>query len=105
MFNVGDSVNYHSYIGGTVTSGPHEVIAIELQPNNYGTDVAWITGKAGCVALAALSNKANPMQDPPKTMTKSQRRYEAYLSSESNETFGEWLTNHYWDDYRVRHGV
>lgn len=34
--------------------------------------------------------------------TRSQRRYEAYRRSETDETFFEWLTNHYWDDYRKR---
>ena len=41
----------------------------------------------------------------PVKMTRGQRRYRAYLSSGSDGTFGEWLKNHYWDDYRARHGV
>jgi hypothetical protein len=53
--NVGSIVNYHAIIGGPVTSEGHEVKAIERTPNNYGRDVAWITMKAGCVALDALS--------------------------------------------------
>ncbi len=52
---VGDKVNYHSLIGGPVTSTGHEVTDIEEQPNNYGSDVAWVTNKRGCVAVAALS--------------------------------------------------
>ncbi|MDQ5988409.1 MAG: hypothetical protein CSYNP_04169 [Syntrophus sp. SKADARSKE-3] len=41
---------------------------------------------------------------PPK-LTRGQRRYKAYLSSECDETFGEWLKNPYWDQQRKRHGV
>lgn len=52
---IGDNVNYHSIIGGPVTSTGHKIKAIEREPNNYGCDVAWITGKSGCVALEALS--------------------------------------------------
>lgn len=51
----GDTVNYHAVIGGEVTSTDHTVKSIELAPDNYGEDVAWITNKSGCVALAALS--------------------------------------------------
>ena len=54
-----DLVDYHSIIGGEVTSTGHQVKVIERAPNNYGRDVAWITGKRGCVALGALS-KSNP---------------------------------------------
>lgn len=54
-FKVGDSVNYHSVIGVPVTSTGHEIKTIEMQPNNYGCDVAWISDKSGCVDLKALS--------------------------------------------------
>lgn len=92
MFNVGDRVNYHSRIGGAVTSTGHTIKAIEQEPNNFGCDVAWIAGKSGCVALAALSNKQHPAQKP---LTESQKRYQAYLSSETTETFIEWLQASY----------
>ena len=51
----GDEVNYHDIIGGKITSTGHKIKTIELAPNNYGCDVAWITGKSGCVAMRALS--------------------------------------------------
>jgi len=54
-FKVGELVNYHSIIGGPVTSGGHKIKHIEEEPNNYGCDVAWITDKSGCVAMDALS--------------------------------------------------
>lgn len=54
-FKVGDKVNYHSIIGEAITSNGHEITHIELEPNNFGNDVAWITNKSGCVALQALS--------------------------------------------------
>ena len=52
---VGDKVNYHLFIGGPIKSTGHTIKAIELQPNNYGADVAWISEKSGCVDLEALS--------------------------------------------------
>lgn len=33
-------------------------------------------------------------------LSRAKRRYKAYLESETSETFGEWLQNSYWDDYR-----
>ena len=54
-FEIGDVVNYHSLIGGAVTSMRHIITDIERQPNSYGYDVAWITNKSGCIAMDALS--------------------------------------------------
>jgi len=59
----GSPVNYHSIIGGQVTSTGHTVKRILKEPNNFGQDVAWITGKAGCVAIDALS--INDQQQSP----------------------------------------
>lgn len=59
-FKIGDSVDFHSVIGGPVTSTDHVISHIEMRPNNFGSDVAWITGRVGCVALDALSNAGNP---------------------------------------------
>jgi hypothetical protein len=50
----GDVVSYSSVIDGPVTSTGHVVECVLPQPNNFGTDVAWIKGKSGCVAVAAL---------------------------------------------------
>lgn len=104
MLKVGDTVNYHSIIGGPATSEGHKILHIEQEPNNFGCDVAWISGKSGCVAMSALSNDAHPHPEK-KPITRSQRRYRAYLASESVESFGDWLKNSYWDDYRKRKGV
>lgn len=52
---VGDTVNYHLLAGGDINSTGHKVKYIELTPNPFGTDVAWITGKSGCVSLQHLS--------------------------------------------------
>lgn len=51
----GSKVNYHSIIGGPITSSGHVVKQINKMPNNFGGDVAWITEICGCVALSALS--------------------------------------------------
>ncbi len=49
---VGDKVNYHSFIGGEITSTGHEVKSFGEM---CGADVAWITNKSGCVAVKALT--------------------------------------------------
>ena len=54
-FEIGDKVDFHSIIGGDITSENHVIKRIELEPNNFGCDVAWITNKSGCVALDSLS--------------------------------------------------
>jgi hypothetical protein len=52
---VGDVVDYHSVMDEPATSFGHEVTHILEVPNNFGYDVAWITGKSGCVCVEALS--------------------------------------------------
>ena len=54
-FEIGDRVDFHSVIGGDITSKDHKIKSIKLEPNGFGCDVAWISGKASCVALEALS--------------------------------------------------
>ena len=39
---------------------------------------------------------------PLPKLTRSQRNYRAYLNSECNETFIEFMRNPYWDDLRRR---
>jgi hypothetical protein len=36
--------------------------------------------------------------------TRSKRRYECYLHSESDASFIDWLRSKYWNDYRKRYG-
>jgi len=106
-FNVGDIVNYHAIIGEGITSTGHTITTILPAPNNFGGDVAWISGKSGCVSLEALSNDEHPMQmrPAPKALTRSQKRYRAYLDSESGLSFFDWFRSPYWADYRRRCGV
>ncbi len=54
-FKKGDKVDYHEMFDGPITSTGHTVKAVEHAPNNYGCDVAWITGKSGCIAMRCLS--------------------------------------------------
>lgn len=51
-WHVGDEVNYHSRIGGPVTTTGHRIREIGVL---NGKTVAWISGKSGCVAIEALS--------------------------------------------------
>lgn len=55
MIKTGDMVDVHSTIGGLAISKHHIVKTISRQPNNFGYDVAWITGMTGCVAIEALT--------------------------------------------------
>lgn len=51
-FKVGDIVNYHSVLGGPVTSTHHQITHIEKR---NGKLIAFITEKRGVVALNCLS--------------------------------------------------
>lgn len=58
---VGDVVDYHSIIGGPITSYEHTIQHIGYigrERCHNGTEVAWISDKTGCVALEALSLSA-----------------------------------------------
>ncbi len=89
---IGDTVNYHSIIGGEITSKDHTIKDIVKQPNNFGCDVAWITNKSGCVSLEALSNKSSPMKKPlSKRRKKSKENYQKYLKSELDISFAEYM--------------
>lgn len=61
-FKVGDIVNYHCFAGGKITSTGHEIKLVDLAPNNFGYDVAWITRKSGCVSLSHLSKTTSGAQ-------------------------------------------
>lgn len=50
---VGDTVNYHSIIGGEITSKDHKINYIGQLAN--GQKVAWITNKVGAVHIKAIS--------------------------------------------------
>lgn len=53
QFSVGDRVHFHPIIGGKHDGKVYEISHIGDIPSREG--VAWLKGKAGCVALEALS--------------------------------------------------
>jgi len=57
VFRKGDKVNYHSIIGGPITSTDHIIKDIGTIPSCGG--VAWITGVRGCVSLKVISHIQN----------------------------------------------
>ncbi len=59
---VGDVVDYHAVIGGEVTSTGHTVLAVFPKPNNFGCEVAKISGRSGVVAASALTRAAKGAQ-------------------------------------------
>jgi hypothetical protein len=87
VIKVGDVVNFHSIIGGPVTSTGHTVTALYPMPNNFGCDCAMITGHAGVVALDALWDKPKD-----KILTRDQIRYAHYQAvRDCYADFGEYL--------------
>lgn len=54
-FKVGQLVSYHPFAGQAAVSSGHEITATDTMPNNFGENVAWITGKAGCFSFGCLS--------------------------------------------------
>ena len=62
----GDRVNFHAVIGEPPTSTDHFIEYIGTIPSASG-QVAWITGKAGCVSLEALSIDSS---EPAQPVTK-----------------------------------
>ena len=62
-FYLGEAVNYHSLIGGVVTSSNHRISHLLPEADgNFEYDVAWITNKSGCVIMTALSHKGESFQ-------------------------------------------
>lgn len=55
-FKIGQKVSYHPFIGKAAVSSDHEIIAIKTMPNSFGENVAWITGKSGCISFNCLSH-------------------------------------------------
>jgi hypothetical protein len=53
MPRAGDIVDYHSIIGGPISSHGHTVTSVGELPS--GSAVAWISGKAGCVSVDSLT--------------------------------------------------
>lgn len=51
----GEKVDFHLRIGGEVTSTGHTVLEVWPRPNNFGCDVARVSGLSGWVATAALT--------------------------------------------------
>lgn len=53
MPRAGDVVDYHSIIGGPISSHGHTVTSVGELPS--GSAVAWISGKAACVSVDSLT--------------------------------------------------
>lgn len=53
-FNVGEFVNFHPFLNGDAVSKGHRITNVSLQPNNFGDDVAWLSGKSGCISFRCL---------------------------------------------------
>ena len=71
---VGDTVDYHSVIGREITSTGHTVIGVYPKLHNLGCDCATISGKAGVVAIAALTPSPANMTLTNKEITCSEQK-------------------------------
>lgn len=65
---VGETVDFHLRIGGEVTSAGHTVTEVWLKPNNFGCDVARISGRSGWVATAALTRADGTLNTQRSTL-------------------------------------
>lgn len=54
------------------------------------------------VSDSVIPELVNLKEESKPKLTRSQRRYQLYLHCESEETYGEWLKNKYWNDARKR---
>ena len=70
---VGELMDFHSLIGGEVTSTGHTVTEVWPRPNNFGCDVARISGRSGCVAVAALTRTPEGTLNAQLSTLNSQR--------------------------------
>ena len=50
----------------------------------------------------AAVDRESPM---PPNLSRSKRRYRVYLRGGFRETYGKWLKDSFYDDYRREHGV
>lgn len=98
---------YRNYFATTNKTKNYPIILdlIELgfmrkMGERWDMDYFCVTHKG--VLLAKESALRIAMEDKP---TRSKARYQAYRHSESEDSFIEWLTNPYWNDYRKRLGV
>lgn len=73
---------------------------MESMGEKWGGEYFCVTDQGIELAKSAALSKA--LASKPN---RSKRRYECYLHSECDEPFGEWLKNHYWDDYRRSYGA
>lgn len=67
----------------------------------YDSDSAYFQATEKGVEIAqGIATKKAVTYKP----SRSKRRYLAYLHSETDEGFMEWLKNKYWDDFRKSYG-
>jgi hypothetical protein len=98
QYGQGNQYRNHFCAGGKDVERCRELVAMgymrEFSPSFLTGDApGFIVTPSGIDAVALHSPK------PPK-LSRGKRRYRAYLHSECGESFGEWLKNSYWDDYR-----
>ena len=75
-------------------------LMIDTQKGWPGQDSHYFIATDKGIELA----KVIALESIPK-LSRSKMRYQAYLHSECDDLYGDWLKNKYWDDYRKRYGV
>ena len=97
-YGQGDMYRNHFCAGGDDIEKCRELVVlgymVERAPNVLtGGSIPFFVIQAGKDYVLNESPK------PPK-VSKAKRRYQLYRRSESDQTFFEWLTDPYWNDYR-----
>ena len=76
---VGDKVDFHLWVGGEAKSVGHTVLEVWPKPNNFGSDVARISGRSDWVATAALTRSDDETPKAKRGTRKGERQSEDSL--------------------------
>jgi len=70
------------------------------------SDPSELPGRWPFFHVTQEGEEAVAIQSPkPPKLSRSKRRYTLYLDGDFSESYGEWIKDSYYDDYRREHGV
>lgn len=72
------------------------------RPQIFGSLISYSVTEKGQVEVRRYILAKKHEAERADKRTRAQRRYAAYLESETSESFGDWLKNTYWNDFRKR---
>lgn len=98
-------ISYRNYFVTSKQSTDYPTIALLLEAGymTEGRKTGFLPESDSYYYITEAGKQFVDQHTPsPEKLTRSQRRYRTYLSSDSGERFGDWLKNKYWDNYRQR---